>query len=64
MVVPALDLVIAIFADNYSDFLPSVHVQQELVPDFILPAVREAGDDPKTPVVVRDFQSPYGRRKR
>jgi len=56
MAIPALDLVVAIFAGNYADRAPAVHVQQELVPDFILPSV-----DAKGPVVVRDFQSPYGR---
>jgi len=56
MVVPSLDLVIGIFASNYGDRAPSVHVQQEMVPDFILPAIDADG-----PVVFRDFQSPYGR---
>lgn len=55
MVIPALDLVIGMFASNYADHT-AVHVQQELVPDFILPAV-----DANGPVVVRDFQTPYGR---
>jgi hypothetical protein len=56
MAIPDLDLVVAIFAGNYADRAPAVHVQQELVPDFILPSVDATG-----PVVVRDFQSPYGR---
>jgi CubicO group peptidase (beta-lactamase class C family) len=56
MAIPDLDLVVAIFAGNYADRAPAVHVQQELVPDFILPSV-----DAKGPLVVRDFQSPYGR---
>ena len=38
-----LDLVIAIYAGNYSD-RAGLRVQQEYVPSFILPAVREAGD--------------------
>jgi CubicO group peptidase (beta-lactamase class C family) len=54
MVIPDLDLVIGIFASNYAD-RPAVHVQQELVPDFVLPAVDADG-----PVVFRDFQTPYG----
>lgn len=55
MVIPALDLVVGIFASNYGDHV-AVHVQTELVPDFILPAVDADG-----PVVFRDFQTPYGR---
>jgi hypothetical protein len=31
------------------------------VPSFILPAVREGGDDPNIPVTARDFKTPYGR---
>ncbi|HET9623941.1 MAG TPA: serine hydrolase [Kofleriaceae bacterium] len=60
MVVPALDLVIAIFAGNYADRAPMIHVQQELAPTWILPAVREPGDDRHAPVVPRPFTSPYG----
>jgi CubicO group peptidase (beta-lactamase class C family) len=60
MVVPELDLVIATYAGNYSDRV-SLRIQQELVPNYILPAVREPGDDPKAPVLQRDFNTPYGR---
>jgi CubicO group peptidase (beta-lactamase class C family) len=59
MAVPELDLVIAITAGNYSD-RTSVVVQQELVPRYILPAVREPGDDPAAPVAPRAFTTPYG----
>jgi len=59
MVIPALDLVIAIYAGNYSD-RTAITVQQDLVPKYILPAVREPGDDPSAPVVPRDFVTPYG----
>jgi len=58
LVVPALDLVVGIFAGNYGDRV-GLHVQQDLVPDFILPAVREPGDDRKAPVIERDFHTPY-----
>jgi CubicO group peptidase (beta-lactamase class C family) len=61
MVIPPLDLVIAIYAGNYSD-RPAISVQQELVPRYLLPAVREPGDDPGAPVVPRSFTSPYGRK--
>ncbi len=43
MVVPDLDLVVATYGGNYSD-RAGLRVQQEYVPSFILPAVREAGD--------------------
>lgn len=61
MVIPALDLVIAIYAGNYSD-RTAITVQQDLAPRYILPAVREPGDDPGAPVVPRDFVTPYGTR--
>jgi hypothetical protein len=32
----------------------------EPIPRLILPAVREKGDDSNTPVVPRDYVSPYG----
>jgi CubicO group peptidase (beta-lactamase class C family) len=59
-VVPELELVVAFFAGNYSS-----RVQMELghnyVPRYILPAVRQTGDDATAPVVERDFKSAYGR---
>jgi CubicO group peptidase (beta-lactamase class C family) len=59
-VVPELELVIAFYAGNYS-----TRIQREFghiyVPRYILPAVREAGDDKDAPVVERDYTSPYGR---
>ena len=58
MVVPELDLVIGIFAGNYGDHV-GLHVQEDLVPNYILPAVREPGDDANAPVIERDFQTPY-----
>jgi CubicO group peptidase (beta-lactamase class C family) len=60
MVVPELDLVIATFGGNYADRV-SFRLQQEFVPNYILPAVREPGDDPHAPVEPRQFETPYGR---
>jgi len=61
-VVPDLDLVIAFYAGNYSS-----RSQRDLghiyVPRYILPAVREAGDDKSAPVAERDYTSPYGYSK-
>jgi CubicO group peptidase (beta-lactamase class C family) len=58
-VVPELDLVIAFHAGNYSG-----RVQRELghiyVPRYLLPAVREQGDDKNGPVTEREYVSPYG----
>jgi CubicO group peptidase (beta-lactamase class C family) len=61
MVVPELDLVIATYAGNYSDRV-GLRVQQDFVPNYILPAVREAGDDRNAPVIPRNFATPYGRK--
>ena len=59
-VVPELDLVIAFYAGNYSS-----RSQRDLghtfVPRYLLPAVREPGDNKSAPVVDRDYTSPYGR---
>jgi len=60
MVVPELDLVIATYGGNYADRV-GLQIQQELVPNYILPAVREPGDDPNAPVQERAFKTPYGR---
>jgi len=61
-VVPELDLVIAFYAGNYSS-----RGQRDLghiyVPRYILPAVREAGDNKGASVVERDYTSPYGYSK-
>jgi CubicO group peptidase (beta-lactamase class C family) len=60
MVIPELDLVIATFAGNYSS-KGSVDTQN-LTPRYILPAVREPGDDKSAPVIPReDYVTPYGR---
>jgi CubicO group peptidase (beta-lactamase class C family) len=60
MVVPEFELVIGTFAANYADRV-SLHIQQEYAPRYILPAVREKGDDPKAPVVWTEFTTKYGR---
>lgn len=60
IVVPELDLVIATFGGNY--FSPGGwYVQLNLAPQYLLPAVREAGDDRNAPVVPRkDFAPKKG----
>ncbi len=61
IVVPELDLVIATWAGSYSSRHGTLHISQELLPRYILPAVREPGDDPDAPVVFReDWVTPYG----
>jgi CubicO group peptidase (beta-lactamase class C family) len=59
-VVPELDLVIATYAGNYSSRV-QIEFGQNYVPRYILPAVRQVGDDATAPVVERDFKSAYGR---
>jgi CubicO group peptidase (beta-lactamase class C family) len=49
VVIRELDLVVAIYAGNYSS-KGTIHISQELIPSYILPAVREPGDDPDAPV--------------
>jgi CubicO group peptidase (beta-lactamase class C family) len=61
-VVPELDLVIAFYAANYSS-RTQFQFGHTLVPKYLLPAVREAGDDRSAPVVEREYKSPYGRSK-
>lgn len=60
MVIPELDLVVATFAGSYSNRTAALDIQQNYVPRYILPAVREPGDDKTAPVVPRDFATPYG----
>jgi CubicO group peptidase (beta-lactamase class C family) len=60
MAVPELGLVIAGYGGNYADRV-SLILQQEYVPRYILPAVREANDDPDAPIKRPDFKTPYGR---
>jgi CubicO group peptidase (beta-lactamase class C family) len=62
-VFPELDLVVGTWGGNYGDRV-GIHVQQELIPNYVLPAVREPGDDPKAPVVEGKFVTPYGKSDR
>jgi CubicO group peptidase (beta-lactamase class C family) len=59
-VVPELDLVVAFYAGNYSS-----RIQRDMghhyVPRYIMPAVREAGEDKSAPIVEREYTTPYGR---
>jgi CubicO group peptidase (beta-lactamase class C family) len=59
-VVPELDLVVAFHAGNYSS-----RIQRDMghhyVPRYIMPAVREAGEDKSAPIVEREYTTPYGR---
>jgi CubicO group peptidase (beta-lactamase class C family) len=60
MVIPALDLVVATYAGNYSS-KGTINTSHNLTPRYILPAVREPGDDRSAPVVPReDYVTPYG----
>jgi len=59
-VVPELELVVAFYAGNYSS-RAQIDLGHYYVPRFILPAVRETGDDRNAPVVEKEFTSPYGR---
>jgi CubicO group peptidase (beta-lactamase class C family) len=62
MVVPELDLVIATLAGNYSS--KGMGNMQNLPPRYILPAVREPGDDKDAPVIPREeYVTPYGPSK-
>src|SRR5688500_410063 len=59
-VIPELDLVVATFAGNYSS--KGSALTAHVTPRYILPAVREPGDDKSAPVIPReDYSSPYGR---
>ncbi|HET9298794.1 MAG TPA: serine hydrolase, partial [Candidatus Polarisedimenticolaceae bacterium] len=57
--VPELDLVVAIYGANYGS--RTTGRIREIVPRFILPAVREPGDDKGAPVVEHAYTNPYGR---
>ncbi|HYH06995.1 MAG TPA: hypothetical protein VEK11_08030 [Thermoanaerobaculia bacterium] len=60
-VIPELGLVVTTLAGNYFSRKGMFAASTDLIPRVILPAVREAGDDPNAPVVERDYVSPYGR---
>jgi CubicO group peptidase (beta-lactamase class C family) len=60
MVIPELDLIVATYAGNYSS-QGTINTSHNLLPRYILPAVREPGDDKSAPVVPReDYVTPYG----
>jgi CubicO group peptidase (beta-lactamase class C family) len=59
MVIPELDLVIATYAGSFNSRV-GLHIQQDFAPNYILPAVREAGDDKNAPVIQRDYATQYG----
>ena len=60
VVIPELDLVIATLGGNYFNS-SSWYVQLNIIPQYLLPAVREPGDDKKAPVVPRkDFAPKKG----
>jgi CubicO group peptidase (beta-lactamase class C family) len=59
LVVPELDLVVATNGSNYASRL-GLEIQQGLMPRFILPAVREAGDAKDSHVVPREYTVIYG----
>jgi CubicO group peptidase (beta-lactamase class C family) len=62
-VVPELDLVVTTIAGSYWSRKPMFSASTALIPSFILPAVREAGDDRNAPVIEREYVSPYGPSK-
>jgi CubicO group peptidase (beta-lactamase class C family) len=58
-VVPELDLIVTTMAGNYSNRRGMKYLGN-FIATSILPAVREAGDDPNAPVKDIDWVSPYG----
>ena len=59
MGIPELDLAIAFFAGNYSSRTQGK--LREAIPRYVLPAVREPGEDKNAPVIEQQYQNPYGR---
>ena len=57
---PGARPVIATYGGSYATRV-GLHIQQNLAPNYILPAVREPGDDRNAPVIQRNFSTPYGR---
>lgn len=62
-VIPELQLVVATYAGGYASRLGMFAASTDPIPRFILPAVREAGDDKNAPVIEREYKSPYGASK-
>jgi CubicO group peptidase (beta-lactamase class C family) len=61
-VVPELDLVVTAMGGNFSNRRGGRY-SNHFIATSILPAVREAGDDPNAPVKELDWVSPYGASK-
>ncbi|HTK94418.1 MAG TPA: hypothetical protein VL382_02175, partial [Terriglobales bacterium] len=57
--IPELDLVVAIYGANYAS--RTTGRIREIVPRFILPAVRQPGDPKNAPVTEQEYVNPYGR---
>ena len=61
-VVPDLDLIVATFAGNFSSRKGMFAASTDPIPNIILPAVRESGDD-RSAVIEREYVTPYGASK-
>ena len=57
--IPELDLVVAIYGANYAS--RTTGRIREIVPRFILPAVRQPGDPKSAPVTEQEYVNSYGR---
>ncbi|HEV8434608.1 MAG TPA: serine hydrolase domain-containing protein, partial [Thermoanaerobaculia bacterium] len=62
-VIPELDLVVAMFKGDFSNRKAMFAPANNIVANTIVPAAREAGDDPHAPVIEREYASPYGPSK-
>ena len=62
IVVPELDLVVATFGGSFSSRV-QLEITHLWIPRYILPAVRETGDDKNAPVTEREYKTPYGPSK-
>ena len=62
-VIPELDLIIGTTAGSYASRVGMFGASTDLIARYILPAVREYGDDPNAPVIEREYKSPYGASK-
>jgi hypothetical protein len=61
-VVPELDLVATAMGGNFSNRRGGRYLNH-FIANWVLPAVREPGDDPNSPVKALDWVSPYGASK-
>ncbi|HEX3109509.1 MAG TPA: serine hydrolase [Thermoanaerobaculia bacterium] len=62
-VVPELDLVVAVFEGDFSNRKAMFAPANNIVANAIVPATREAGDDPHGAVIEREYATPYGPSK-